>query len=323
MDLTDLETGKIDANPITKAACSRDAGVVPANGLIYTFPKHCICWPMLRDYAALAPARPGGMPRFEDLKFAPEPGPARPPQDRAGRPDEPVALLPPRRPAQREHAGPLPRRLAILWTAALGGRPEGAIADDWRGNYFIRGPVGPPGRRRRPGLRDPARRPSGRGPGCPATARSAGRSRPTAASIPHRRSIAGCACSARRAAGSIACGADDGGVVWRLRAAPLDERIVAYGQIESPWPVPGSVLVVDDVAYFAAGTAAAGRRRDPRLCRRAGLRPRPLGAAPRPGAAEEFLRFQRAGVRQLRPAPARRRRRGHVAMALRPGDRAR
>jgi outer membrane protein assembly factor BamB len=42
-------------------------------------------------------------------------------------------------------------------------------------------------------------------------------------------------------------------VVWRLRAAPLDERIVAYGQIESPWPVPGSVLVVDDVAYFAAG----------------------------------------------------------------------
>jgi hypothetical protein len=28
---------------------------------------------------------------------------------------------------------------------------------------------------------------------------------------------------------------------------------VAYGQLESPWPVPGSVLVVDDVAYFAAG----------------------------------------------------------------------
>ena len=47
--------------------------------------------------------------------------------------------------------------------------------------------------------------------------------------------------------------ADDGRLVWRLRAAPLDERIVAYGQIESPWPVPGSVLVVDDVAYFAAG----------------------------------------------------------------------
>jgi outer membrane protein assembly factor BamB len=47
--------------------------------------------------------------------------------------------------------------------------------------------------------------------------------------------------------------ADDGRLVWRLRAAPLEERIVAYGQLESPWPVPGSVLVVEDVAYFAAG----------------------------------------------------------------------
>ena len=62
MDLTDLETGRVDANRITKGACGRDAGFVPANGLIYTFPKHCVCWPMLRDYAALAPARPGGDP---------------------------------------------------------------------------------------------------------------------------------------------------------------------------------------------------------------------------------------------------------------------
>ena len=28
---------------------------------------------------------------------------------------------------------------------------------------------------------------------------------------------------------------------------------MAYGQLEAPWPVPGSVLVVDDVAFFAAG----------------------------------------------------------------------
>jgi outer membrane protein assembly factor BamB len=47
--------------------------------------------------------------------------------------------------------------------------------------------------------------------------------------------------------------ADTGQVVWRLRAAPTDERIVAYGQVESPWPVPGAVLVMDEVAYFAAG----------------------------------------------------------------------
>jgi outer membrane protein assembly factor BamB len=42
-------------------------------------------------------------------------------------------------------------------------------------------------------------------------------------------------------------------MVWQRRVAPLEEQIVAHGQLESPWPVPGSVLVVDDVAYFAAG----------------------------------------------------------------------
>jgi outer membrane protein assembly factor BamB len=47
--------------------------------------------------------------------------------------------------------------------------------------------------------------------------------------------------------------ADTGETVWQLRAAPNEERIVAYGQVESPWPVPGAVLVMDDVAYFAAG----------------------------------------------------------------------
>jgi outer membrane protein assembly factor BamB len=47
--------------------------------------------------------------------------------------------------------------------------------------------------------------------------------------------------------------AADGQVVWRLRAAVGDEQIVSFGQVESPWPVPGSVLVIDNTAYFAAG----------------------------------------------------------------------
>jgi outer membrane protein assembly factor BamB len=50
-----------------------------------------------------------------------------------------------------------------------------------------------------------------------------------------------------------ALSADSGELAWRFRAAPIDERIVAYGQIESAWPVAGSVLVRDNTAYFAAG----------------------------------------------------------------------
>ncbi len=47
--------------------------------------------------------------------------------------------------------------------------------------------------------------------------------------------------------------ADTGGLVWRTRAAPAERRIVAYGQLESTWPVVGGVLVVDRTAYALAG----------------------------------------------------------------------
>jgi outer membrane protein assembly factor BamB len=50
--------------------------------------------------------------------------------------------------------------------------------------------------------------------------------------------------------------ASNGELVWRRRAAPDDTRIVSHGQLESPWPVHGSVLVQDDVAYFAAGRSS-------------------------------------------------------------------
>lgn len=47
--------------------------------------------------------------------------------------------------------------------------------------------------------------------------------------------------------------ASDGALVWRYRAAPDDKRMMAYGRIESVWPVHGSVLVEDGKVYCAAG----------------------------------------------------------------------
>ncbi|HUS38155.1 MAG TPA: PQQ-binding-like beta-propeller repeat protein [Thermoguttaceae bacterium] len=47
--------------------------------------------------------------------------------------------------------------------------------------------------------------------------------------------------------------ASNGELVWRFLAAPNDRRIVAFGQVESPWPVHGSVLVMNSLAYVAAG----------------------------------------------------------------------
>ncbi len=53
----------------------------------------------------------------------------------------------------------------------------------------------------------------------------------------------------------------DGALAWRFRAAPADRRIIAFGQLESPWRVHGSVLVQDGpstssgqaIAYCTAG----------------------------------------------------------------------
>ena len=47
--------------------------------------------------------------------------------------------------------------------------------------------------------------------------------------------------------------ADDGALVWRFLAAPTDRRMGYFDQIESVWPVHGSVLVRDGVAYVTAG----------------------------------------------------------------------
>jgi outer membrane protein assembly factor BamB len=50
-----------------------------------------------------------------------------------------------------------------------------------------------------------------------------------------------------------AVSASDGRLAWRFRAAPIDQRLMSYGQIESVWPVHGSTLIADDVLYCVAG----------------------------------------------------------------------
>jgi len=48
----------------------------------------------------------------------------------------------------------------------------------------------------------------------------------------------------------------DGALAWRFDAAPRRRLLTAFGQLESPWPVPGSVLVKDGKCHFAAGRSS-------------------------------------------------------------------
>ncbi len=255
-DLTDLQTGKVDARQITKAACGPDSGWVPANGLIYVTPKHCVCWPMLRGYVALAPQRRAGSVAEMDLDqidFPLETGVA--PPEKASPPNDQADWPCYRHDGWRSGSTPsaAPSKFEAQWSVDLGGQGLlGPIVQDWRENPFIKGPITPPavvGDRvvvARPDAHEVVALDAKSGS---VAWRFTANGRVDTTPTIHRG-----LCLFGTKSGWVYClRADDGRMVWRLRAAPLEERIVAYGQLESPWPVPGSVLVVDDVAYFAAG----------------------------------------------------------------------
>jgi hypothetical protein len=59
------------------------------------------------------------------------------------------------------------------------------------------------------------------------------------------------------AGGYVTClRADDGALVWRFDANRAHESMVVRANVESPWPIHGSVIVSDGAVYFAAGRSS-------------------------------------------------------------------
>ncbi len=46
---------------------------------------------------------------------------------------------------------------------------------------------------------------------------------------------------------------NDGDLVWKTRIAPIEQRMIAFGQIESSFPILGSVLVHNGIVYASGG----------------------------------------------------------------------
>lgn len=261
LDLTNLKSGEIVANRITKANCSRENGWVPANGLVYTTPKHCTCWPMLRGYVAMAPAIGDGSPAdlpLDQIDFLLEKGPGQAILDAANATARDWPQYRHDRWRSGSSASSGPELLKKRWTVALS-EPHAskidsssAILHDWKDNPVVKGPLSAPTIANgivyvtRPNAHELIAIDSTTGE---IRWRFTANGRLDTPPSIHRG-----LCLFGSAAGWVyALRADTGEVVWRLRAAPTEERIVAYGQVESPWPVPGAVLVMDDIAYFAAG----------------------------------------------------------------------
>jgi len=255
MDLTELATGKVFVNPITKANCSRENGWVPANGLIYTSPKHCTCWPLLRGYVALAPEGSATDTSKAELPVVLQRGPAKASTDAAELSATDWPLYRNDRWRSASTTAPGPRKLNTRWSVSLArtvGEPAGPIMHDWRENAFVKGPVSAPtiatGRVfvARPDAHEVVALDANTGAVCWRFTANGRVDAPPAL-------CQGLCLFGSRAGSVYALRADTGAVVWRLRAGPTDERIVAYGQLESAWPVPGAVLISDGIAYFAAG----------------------------------------------------------------------
>lgn len=266
LDLTNLETGDVVANRITKANCSRENGWVPANGLIYTTPKHCTCWPMLRGFVAMAPAAAEANPAMkpvDEIEFKLEFGPAAAPTGPATAPapgDWPSYRNDKWRSGSTSTAGPA--KLELAWKTKLipdaeaaerANPPKGPILHDWRENPYVKGPLTQPivaggvAYLARPDAHEVlAVKTDGSGE---VAWRVTVNGRVDTPPTYHN----GLVLFGTHSGSVSALRADNGEQVWRLNAAPTDERIVAYGQVESPWPVPGSILIDENVAYFVAG----------------------------------------------------------------------
>ncbi len=50
--------------------------------------------------------------------------------------------------------------------------------------------------------------------------------------------------------------ATDGALVWRFRAVSQDRRLMAWDQVESVWPIHGSILIRKGEAWFVAGRSS-------------------------------------------------------------------
>jgi len=261
LDLTNLKSGEVIANRITKANCSRENGWVPANGLVYTTPKHCTCWPMLRGFVAMAPATGDESPAtrpLDQIEFLLKKGPAQADPDAASPQAHDWPLYRHDRWRSGSSRAPGPNVLKKRWSVGLTNQsdakaePSGPILHDWKDNPVVKGPLSAPTIANgvvyvtRPDAHEliAINTTSGK-----VRWRFTANGRLDTPPAIHRG-----LCLFGSASGWVyALRADTGKVIWRLRAAPNEDRIVAYGQVESPWPVPGAVLVMDDIAYFAAG----------------------------------------------------------------------
>ena len=236
VEFIDLATGAAFRHHWVRGTCQ--FGVVPCNGLLYAPPHACACFieAKLTGFLALAPASAkttAGRPARPRLVRGPAFSVIGNRQSAIGNSsDWPTYRHDPARTGAT--TAPVPADLHRLWQAKLGGRLSSPVVAG--GLAFVAS------------IDTHTVHALDARTGKPAWSTTVGGRIDSPPTIAQGRAVFG------SADGWVHClRATDGALAWRFRAAPADRRVVAFGQIESPWPVHGSVLITDGVVTCAAG----------------------------------------------------------------------
>ncbi len=236
IEFIDPKTGHWDINDWTRGGCMY--GIMPANGLVYTPPHDCACYLESKQFGlnALAPARRGKQrAEREDARLVRGPAYGKI-GNRQSAIDNPQDWPTYRHDAARSGRTPaqVGANLKQAWATELGGRLSAPVIAE--GKLFVAS------------IDTHTVHALDARSGQRVWSYTAGGRVDSPPTIYQGMAIFGCA------DGWVYClRASDGALLWRFRAAPRDLRLTAFEQVESVWPVHGSVLVQDGVVRFVAG----------------------------------------------------------------------
>ncbi|MBM4051032.1 MAG: hypothetical protein FJ279_38535, partial [Planctomycetes bacterium] len=239
IEFIDTATGHWVCHHWTRGACLY--GIMPANGLIYTAPHPCACYleAKLYGFHALAPAaqKPEVRSQKSDADRL-ERGPAYDDSLRIPHSALRIEDWPTYR-GNAARSGSTKTAVATAdmrraWETKLGGKLSPVTVAD--GKVFVAS------------VDAHAVHALDAATGKPAWSFTAGGRVDSPPTLWQGRVLFG------SADGYVYClRASDGQLAWRYQAAPANERMVAFEQVESVWPVHGSVLVQNDALYCIAG----------------------------------------------------------------------
>jgi len=225
-------------------------GIVPGNGLLYTPPHACFCYPgvQLKGFNALAPASGSKSQAAPAKAQRVEKGPAFGEDSKSAiagsRSDWPTYRHDPERSGRASCKAPA--ALKQGWKVRLSGSGRLTPPVIAAGVVYVADVDAHQVR---------ALKATDGSDAWTFTAGGRVDSPPTITPIPNRKTGSLCIFGCRD--GYVYClRSSDGELVWRFRAAPSDRRLGACGRIESVWPLHGSVLVRGSLVYVAAGRSS-------------------------------------------------------------------